>query len=161
MNVAAKILTVSDGVAEGVRTDASGAAIEEFLRDRGFSLTDRRLCADGRENVEGELVRMCAGFHGLIVTTGGTGFGARDHTPEATASVVERSAPGIAEAMRAAGPLGRLSRGVAGVRGTCLIVNLPGSPKGALEHLDAVIDVIPHAVALLADNSDAHPGDPR
>ena len=157
MELLAKILTVSDGVAAGERSDVSGAAIEDYLMTNGFSVVERRLSADGRESVASALAEMCAGFHGLIVTTGGTGFGPRDETPEGTDDVIGRTAPGLAESMRAVSPLGRLSRGRAGVRGSALIVNLPGSPKGSIEQLGAVIDVVPHAVALLVDNSDPHP----
>ncbi len=93
---------------------------------------------------------MAYGFNGLIVTTGGTGFGPRDVTPEGTARVLDRPAPGLAEAMRAVNPLGRLSRGTAGIRGAALIVNTPGSPRGAIEMLEAILDVVDHAVDLLA-----------
>jgi molybdopterin biosynthesis enzyme MoaB len=92
---------------------------------------------------------MASGFAGLIVTTGGTGFGPRDQTPEGTRSVLERDAPGLSEAMRLVSPLGRLSRGVAGTKQRALILNVPGSPKGAVECLEAILDVIPHALELL------------
>lgn len=157
MELRAKILTVSDGVTAGTREDASGSAIEEYLGANGVTVVERRQCPDGREPVAKALVDLAEGFHGMIVTTGGTGFGARDQTPEATDQVIDRSAPGLAEAMRAANPLGRLSRGVSGIRGAALVINLPGSPKGSLEQLASVIDVIPHAVGLLVDNSDPHP----
>ena len=112
--------------------------------------------ADGRENVGEALVEMAEGFAGLIVTTGGTGFGPRDLTPEGTRIVLDREAPGLAEAMRLVSPLGRLSRAVAGTRGTALILNTPGSPKGAVECLDAVLDVVPHVLRLQAGESTAH-----
>jgi molybdenum cofactor synthesis domain-containing protein len=102
------------------------------------------------ESVAGALGELSAQFAGLVVTTGGTGFSPTDLTPEATRSVVEREAPGLAEAMRSASPLGRLSRGVAGSVGQCLVINVPGSPKGAVESLDAVVDVLAHALELLA-----------
>ena len=108
------------------------------------------MVADGVDNVAPVLADMADGFGGVIVTTGGTGFGPRDLTPEATRSVIEREAPGIAEAMRLVNPLGRLSRGVAGTLGTALILNAPGSPKGAVETVEAVIDVLPHAIRLMA-----------
>ena len=92
----------------------------------------------------------------MVVTTGGTGFGPRDHTPEGTREVIERDAPGLAEAMRLVNPLGRLSRGVAGIRGQTIILNTPGSPKGAVECLTAVIDVLPHAVGLLTGQPSGH-----
>ena len=93
---------------------------------------------------------MCDGFAGLVVTTGGTGFGPRDLTPEGTSTVIEREAPGLAEAMRLVSPLGRLSRAIAGTRGEALIVNTPGSSNGAVETITAVLDVVPHALDLLA-----------
>ena len=101
---------------------------------------------------------MTAGFAGVVVTTGGTGFGRRDLTPEGTAGVLEREAPGLAEAMRLANPpKGRLSRGVAGSVGECLVLNTPGSSAGAVESLEAVLDVLPHALDLLADRPTGHP----
>jgi molybdopterin adenylyltransferase len=147
---AAKVLTVSDGVVAGTREDRSGPALIEVLADAGFEVIDHRVVADGRETVGEALVELADGFAGLIVTTGGTGFGPRDVTPEGTRVVVDREAPGLAEAMRAISPLGRLSRGIAGVRGQALIVNTPGSSAGATEQLTAVLDVIPHALRLLA-----------
>ncbi len=115
-----------------------------------FEVTETRIVADEVDSVANELWDLAAGFVGLIVTTGGTGFGPRDQTPEATRAVIEREAPGLAEATRAASPLGRLSRGVAGTVGACLILNVPGSTNGATESLAAVIGVLPHALALLA-----------
>jgi molybdopterin adenylyltransferase len=109
-------------------------------------------------SVAGALTRMTATFVGLVVTTGGTGFAPRDQTPEGTREVLEREAPGLAEAMRLVSPLGRLSRAVAGVRGRSIILNTPGSPAGAAECLGAVLDVLPHALALLADEPTGHPG---
>jgi molybdopterin adenylyltransferase len=113
--------------------------------------------ADGVASVAGDLVRMTAGFTGLVVTTGGTGFAPRDQTPEGTKEILERDAPGLAEAMRLVSPLGRLSRGVAGVRGRSIILNTPGSPSGAVECLEAVLEVIPHALELLAGEPTRHP----
>ena len=110
-------------------------------------MVDRRVVADGIEHVGEALVELAEGFTGLIVTTGGTGFGPRDQTPEGTQVVLDREAPGLAEAMRLVNPLGRLSRAVAGTRGQALVLNTPGSPKGAVETLDAVLDVLPHALA--------------
>ncbi len=146
-----KILTVSDGVIAGTRTDASGQALDERLSAAGWTVVGRRQVSDGVESVSEALVAMSEDFNGLIVTTGGTGFGPRDLTPEGTRAVLEREAPGMAEAMRLCNDrgLGRLSRAVAGTRGRCLIVNTPGSTKGAVETLEAVLDVIPHAVELL------------
>lgn len=146
----AKILTVSDGVAGGTREDTSGPALAELLAASGFEVVDTTVITDGAREVAAALEVMAVGFSGLIVTTGGTGFGPRDETPEGTRMVLEREAPGMAEAMRLINPLGRLSRGVAGTRGEALICNVPGSSKGAVECLAAVIDVVPHAVDLLS-----------
>jgi molybdenum cofactor synthesis domain-containing protein len=146
----AKVLTVSDGVIHGTREDKSGGALVELLTANGYEIAEQRVVADGVDNVAPALIDMAEGFNGLVVSTGGTGFGPRDLTPEATRTVIEREAPGIAEAMRLVNPLGRLSRAVAGTRGTALIVNAPGSPKGAVETVEAVIDVIPHAIRLMA-----------
>src|SRR5690606_32087784 len=107
------------------------------------------VCTDGVDAVAEALHRECDGFAGLVVTTGGTGFGPRDLTPEGTRAVLDREAPGLAEAMRLVNPLGRLSRGVAGTCDRALVLNLPGSTAGAVECLDAVLDVVPHALGLL------------
>lgn len=146
----AKVLTVSDGVIHGTREDRSGVALVELLTENGYNVVEQRVVADGVENVSEALIELAEGFSGVVVTTGGTGFGPRDLTPEGTRLVLEREAPGISEAMRLVNPLGRLSRAVAGTRGLALIVNAPGSPKGAVETVTAVIDVIPHAVRLMA-----------
>jgi molybdopterin adenylyltransferase len=153
----AKVLTVSDGVIAGTREDCSGAALVEVLTDAGYEIAERRVVADGVASVASELVGLCANFAGLVVSTGGTGFAARDLTPEGTREVLEREAPGLAEAMRLVNPLGRLSRGVAGIRGKAIILNTPGSPKGAAECLGAIIDIVGHALDLLADEPTAHP----
>ncbi len=150
IELAAKVLTVSDGVAEGTREDRSGDAVADRLTTAGFQVIDRRVVADGMETVAEALVELCEGFTGLVVTTGGTGFGPRDRTPEGTRIVLDREAPGLAEAMRLVNPLGRLSRALAGTRGEALVLNLPGSTSGAVECLEAVLDVLPHALRLLA-----------
>lgn len=152
----AKVLTVSDGVVHGTRDDLSGRALVEYLLEHGFEVVDHRVTADGADLVAAALIEMCHGYAGLVVSTGGTGFAPRDQTPEGTRSVIEREAPGIAEAMRLCNPLGRLSRGLAGIRGQAIIVNTPGSTKGCVEQLDAVIDVLPHALRLLADTDTSH-----
>jgi molybdopterin adenylyltransferase len=152
----AKVLTVSDGVIHGTREDKSGVALAECLTRHDFSVVDQRVVADGVESVAEALTSMAADFAGVIVSTGGTGFTPRDLTPEGTKLVIEREAPGLAEAMRLTSPLGRLSRGVAGIRGLCVILNTPGSPKGCVEQLEAVIDILPHALRLLAETPTDH-----
>lgn len=141
---------MSDGVVAGTRDDKSGAALEARLVAFGIPVVARRAVADGVESVSEALRDMADGFEGLIVTTGGTGFGPRDLTPEGTRAALDREAPGLAEAMRLVNPLGRLSRGLAGTIGGALVLNLPGSTAGAVECLDAVLDVVPHALDLLA-----------
>ena len=152
----AKVLTVSDGVMAGTREDRSGAALVTALEEAGFEVADTWVVADGTDSVAVALTELARGFSGLIVTTGGTGFGPRDLTPEGTRRVLERDAPGLAEAMRLVNPLGRLSRAAAGTIGRCLVLNTPGSPSGAVECLGAVLDVVPHALALLADEPAGH-----
>lgn len=145
----ARVLVVSDGVVAGTREDRSGPLLVQRLRETGFTVGEPAVSGDGVEAVADALRRATGGFAGLVVTTGGTGFGPRDVTPEGSALVIERAAPGMAEAMRLVNPLGRLSRGIAGAAGRALVLNLPGSPRGAVECLDAVLDVVPHALALL------------
>lgn len=142
----------------GTREDRSGEALAARLMIEDFDVVEHRVVADGIESVSRALADMTSGFCGLVVTTGGTGFGPRDLTPEATAAVLEREAPGLAEAMRAANPSkGRLSRGRAGTIGGCIVLNTPGSSAGAVESLDAVIDILPHALALAAGDPTEHP----
>lgn len=153
----AKVLTVSDGVFHGVREDRSGAALAEQLADAGWNVVEQRVVADGVESVRSALVEMTEHFAGLVVTTGGTGFGPRDLTPEGTLAMLERQAPGMAEAMRAVNPApGRLSRGTAGTRGSALVLNTPGSPKGCVECLGAVLDAVPHALSLMTGETTLH-----
>jgi molybdopterin adenylyltransferase len=150
MSYQAKVLTVSDSVMRGERQDESGPAVARALQEAGFVVVEQSRVADGAASVAGDLTRMASGFTGLVVTTGGTGFGPRDLTPEGTAEVLDRHAPGFGEAMRRSSEIAPLSRGIAGVRGHALVVNLPGSPKGALECLAAIVDLLPHAISVLA-----------
>lgn len=147
---AAKVLTVSDGVVAGTREDRSGEALAAALAAAGYEVVERRVVADGVDTVSAALTDMSDGFEGLVISTGGTGFTERDLTPEGTRAVIEREAPGLAEAMRLVNPLGRLSRGVAGIIGHAIVLNTPGSTKGCVECFEAVADVLPHALALLA-----------
>jgi molybdopterin adenylyltransferase len=151
----AKVLTVSDGVADGTRDDKSGRALVDHLRDAGYEVAEHRVVADGVDNVGGALRDLARDFAGLIVTTGGTGFGPRDLTPEGTRAVIEREAPGFVEAIRRASDaggrgFGMLSRATAGTIGAALVCNLPGSSSGAIEGLDVLLPVVPHALDLLS-----------
>jgi molybdenum cofactor synthesis domain-containing protein len=137
-------------VVAGTREDKSGQALVERLTAEGFDVVEHRVVADGIQTVGEAIFEMSDRFNGLIISTGGTGFGPRDLSPEGTKMILDREAPGLAEAMRGVNPLGRLSRGVAGTRGQALILNTPGSTAGTIECLEAVLDVIPHAIRLLA-----------
>jgi molybdenum cofactor synthesis domain-containing protein len=155
MRAAAKVLTVSDGVAEGTRDDKSGRALVERLEVADYDVVVHRVVADGVDEVAHALEELCEGFAGLVVTTGGTGFGPRDLTPEGTKRVLEREAPGVAEAIRRVSDgddrnFGMLSRGVAGTRGQALVCNLPGSASGAVEGLEVLLPIVGHALELLA-----------
>jgi molybdopterin adenylyltransferase len=155
MTLQAKVLTVSDGVAGGTRDDKSGRALVEHLVAAGYDVVAHEVTGDGADEVTRALGALCEGFAGLVLTTGGTGFGPRDLTPEGTRAAVDREAPGIAEAIRRASDgdgrgFGMLSRGVAGARGRALVCNLPGSAGGAIEGLDVLLPVAAHALDLLA-----------
>lgn len=148
----ALVVTVSDGAAAGVREDASGAGVAERLERSGFAV-ERLVVPDDRATIERALVAGAA-RHPLVLTTGGTGLTPRDVTPQATTAVIDYEVPGLAEAMRASGrastPFADLSRGVVGVCGRSLLINLPGSPKGAIESFEAIVGVLEHALDTLA-----------
>jgi molybdopterin adenylyltransferase len=146
------ILTISDSASQGTREDLSGPALAAILLEKGFNLISTDIVPDDAGRIAATLIQM-AEVAQLVVTTGGTGLSPRDVTPEATLSVCERQVPGIAELMRSEGanqtPLAYLSRGICGSRGKSLILNLPGSPKGAVASLNAVLHLMPHALDLL------------
>jgi len=153
----AAVLTVSDSSAWGERADLSGPAVAEILRKGDFDVVNAAIVPDEQSEIEAALVRLVQSAQ-LVVTTGGTGIAARDVTPEATRAVCSRFLDGIPERMRAAGmsrtPFAVLSRGLCGIRGNSLILNLPGSPSGAVQSLEAVIEILPHAVDLLAGKTE-------
>ncbi len=149
----AVVVTVSTRAAAGIYADDAGPAVADVLRGRGFDVADIVVVPDGRAEVA-DALRTASDGADLVVTSGGTGLHPRDLTPEATRDVIEREAPGLAEAMRASSlavtPMGMLSRGTAGTLGRTLILNLPGSPKGAVENLEAVVGVLGHALDQLS-----------
>lgn len=151
-NWSAAVITVSDSCARGERVDLSGPAVVELLEKSGFRVSAKQIVQDDSMQIQNALVHLALEVR-LIVTTGGTGIAERDVTPEATEAICERMIDGAAERMRSEGykntPFAALSRGVCGVRGKTLILNLPGSPHGAVESLEAVLELIPHALNLL------------
>lgn len=157
MSLRVGILTLSDRSARGERDDASGPALARLVEAQGWSVVKQAILPDDEPAIRGLLASWAdAGELDVILTTGGTGFSPRDVTPEATRAVIDREAPGLAEAMRAASlritPHAMLSRIVTGIRKRTLILNLPGSPKGAMENLQVVLPVLPHAVQLLCED---------
>lgn len=151
------ILTLSDRSARGERADTSGLELANLIKMQNWSVARQAILPDEESAIKAMLIEWAdSGELDVILTTGGTGFSSRDVTPEATRAVIQRDAPGLAEAMRAAGltktPHAMLSRAIAGIRGKTLIVNLPGSPKGAVENLQTILPVLPHAVQLLQND---------
>jgi molybdopterin adenylyltransferase len=154
------ILTISDRSARGERPDLTGPALQSFLESRGWEIVETAIVPDEMDEIQQTLVRWTdSGQMDLILTAGGTGFSPRDCTPEATLSILERLAPGLPEVMRAYSlqitPHAMLSRAVAGIRGKTLIVNLPGSPRGAKENLEVILPGLPHGIALLSEDPTA------
>jgi molybdopterin adenylyltransferase len=158
----AAILTISDTRSAGTRTDTTTGLMTEILRSLGIEIVATRLVPDEHDEIAGAIAELADGGANLVLTSGGTGLAPRDVTPEATRSVLDREAPGIAEAMRAETaklqPLSWLSRGIAGTRATTLVVNLPGNPKAVRECLDVLAPMLPHALKLSsgADAAGAH-----
>ena len=165
MAIRTAVLTISDKASSGERVDTSGPAIVELLSSIDASIEHAQVVADDRGSIA-ERLRTWADSDDidLVITTGGTGLGPRDVTPEAMVDVIERPVPGLGELMRSAGlkhtPMAALSRGIAGVRGRCLIVNLPGSEKAVRQNLSAVIDLLPHAIELLRGRIKDHVAPP-
>lgn len=157
----AHVITVSDGAFHGQREDRSGAAVVALLRANEFDANPPEIVPDERDRIANAIAAAADAGARLVVTTGGTGLGPRDVTPQATRDAVDYDVPGLGEKMRRAGetstPMAAISRAMAGVRGRALVINLPGSPKGAVESLEAVLPVLSHALALLAGDTEHRP----
>ena len=151
------MITVSDGVSAGQRKDVSGPALVRLLAGAEFEVSGPEVLPDVAQQISDAIVAAASAGADFVVTTGGTGLGPRDVTPQATSGVIEFEVPGLGETMRRAGaastPMAALSRSMAGVRGSTLIVNVPGSMKGATESLEAILPVLPHAIRLLHGNT--------
>jgi len=149
----ARVITVSDGVSEGTRADASGPVLLDLLKQAGFEVSGPEVVPDDQARIGDAIIAAVVDRNDLVVTTGGTGLAPRDVTPQATSMLIDYEVPGLGELMRRAGasstPMAALSRGVVGVRGSAMIINVPGSPKGARESLEAVLPVLGHAMQLL------------
>ena len=152
MNLA-HVITISDGASHGKREDKSGPALVGILYANQYDVTGPEVVPDERDRIAAAITKAADGGSNLVITTGGTGLGPRDVTPQATATVIDYDVPGLTEMMRRAGlestPMAALTRGIAGVRGQTLVINVPGSPKGAMQSLEAVMPVLEHALALL------------
>ena len=153
----AHVITVSDGVSAGTRTDKSGPALKQILEGDEFEVTGPEVVPDDQARITDAIVAAAVGGSDVIVTTGGTGLGPRDVTPQATSMVIDYEVPGMAELMRRTGekstPMASLTRGVVGVRGRSLVINVPGSSKGATESLEALLPLLGHAIQLLHGNT--------
>jgi molybdopterin adenylyltransferase len=163
MNVKVAILTVSDRSSRGERPDTAGPALNQLITQQGWMCIDTKIVPDELQLIADQLVHWCdSNSVDIILTTGGTGFAPRDITPEATLAIIDKTVPGLAEKMRTESlkstPFAMLSRSVCGIRKRTLIINLPGSPKGAVENLSYVLPVLPHAVELLQESPDAEAG---
>jgi molybdopterin adenylyltransferase len=153
----AHVITVSDGVSARARDDESGRALVRILKDADFEVSEPVVVPDEQQRIADAIVAAADNGADVVVTTGGTGLGPRDVTPQATSGVIDFEVPGIGEAMRRAGavstPMAALSRSMAGVRGHTLVINVPGSPRGAAESLEAVLPTLAHAIRLLHGNT--------